>query len=507
MTNSSIDLLNQHNEQLRSHLTEMEDRKLLLDTEFKKITSSKHYIYWQKMNVAKRFIKRKLSPKQYISSSVKYRLKTLLRIMKARFVQRRLLMYRNDDGYHPQNKLDRKMVSDLVSVVIPTFNAGKEFETIIKKIVNQKHLSQIEIVVVDSGSSDDTVKIAKRYGAKIIRITPSSFSHSKTRNLGSKTANGRFLIFTVQDAHMLNQYTVCDAINFLQENTLAAVSVRQVPRADADIFSSWQSATFSNFLSPEHSNKVTRLNKLQFLRLSSAQKRAHCTLDDVFVLYEKQVFDSMGGYDETLSYGEDLEMGKRFVLEEKRIGYLFSNGVVHSHNRDASYFVQRFFVDTVFLSKVFNDSVRPYKFSQFTCQDLVGQLIALSKCLENMVVDGSLSVLGVEHQHASKLLSKNKFRFTAITTLQELGNSLGGYDENIALDNDLKIDLDSYLKDTLKGLNSAWLLSGCNPNELAELADKIFAIFCSVQLSNLFLSSSKPSVSTIQVYEYMTSKI
>ncbi len=87
-----------------------------------------------------------------------------------------------------------------VSVVIPTKNGGEDFRRALATIANQKGFRKVEIIVVDSGSTDKTVEVAEQFGAKIIKILPEEFSHSYARNLGASYASGEYLLFTVQDA-------------------------------------------------------------------------------------------------------------------------------------------------------------------------------------------------------------------------------------------------------------------------------------------------------------------
>ena len=75
-----------------------------------------------------------------------------------------------------------------ISIVIPTKNAGPEFRDTLVAI--RKQTLDSEIVVVDSGSSDNTLDLARQCGAQTISIPPQSFNHGETRNLGIRTGTG-----------------------------------------------------------------------------------------------------------------------------------------------------------------------------------------------------------------------------------------------------------------------------------------------------------------------------
>src|SRR6185295_4644573 len=57
-----------------------------------------------------------------------------------------------------------------------------------------------EILVIDSGSRDDSVAIARAAGAEVVSIDPARFGHGPTRNLGAERATGDVIAFLTQDA-------------------------------------------------------------------------------------------------------------------------------------------------------------------------------------------------------------------------------------------------------------------------------------------------------------------
>ena len=57
--------------------------------------------------------------------------------------------------------------------------------------------------MVDSGSSDGSVAIARAAGADLIEIAPEEFGHGRTRNLGAERTSGELICFLTQDAEPL----------------------------------------------------------------------------------------------------------------------------------------------------------------------------------------------------------------------------------------------------------------------------------------------------------------
>lgn len=89
----------------------------------------------------------------------------------------------------------------LVSVIVPVYNAGKYLPACLDSIINQ-HLQEIEIIVVDDGSTDDSGQIADRYAAKDsrIRVIHQENAHlSAARNAGMQVAKGEYIAFIDSD--------------------------------------------------------------------------------------------------------------------------------------------------------------------------------------------------------------------------------------------------------------------------------------------------------------------
>ena len=86
-------------------------------------------------------------------------------------------------------------MSELVTVAIPTLNAGPEFVRTLAAVRAQRLGGgcELELVVCDSGSDDGTVAMARSHGARVIEILRSEFSHGGTRNrmMSESTRNPR----------------------------------------------------------------------------------------------------------------------------------------------------------------------------------------------------------------------------------------------------------------------------------------------------------------------------
>ena len=85
----------------------------------------------------------------------------------------------------------------MLSIVIPTLNEEKYLPRLLDSIKNQDFYDY-EIIVSDAESSDKTIEIAKKYGAKTLVYTTTKHP-SAQRNEGAKIAKGELLLFLDAD--------------------------------------------------------------------------------------------------------------------------------------------------------------------------------------------------------------------------------------------------------------------------------------------------------------------
>ena len=90
----------------------------------------------------------------------------------------------------------------LVSIIVPMYNSEKYIVRCIDSLLEQSY-ENIEIIVVDDGSSDNSVEIIKKYNDNRINIYQKrNEGVSATRNLGIEKSNGDFLLFVDSDDYV-----------------------------------------------------------------------------------------------------------------------------------------------------------------------------------------------------------------------------------------------------------------------------------------------------------------
>lgn len=82
-----------------------------------------------------------------------------------------------------------------VSIVIRTYNEERHLGDVLAAIGTQRCETPWEVVLVDSGSTDSTVDIARRHGCRIVTIAKETFTFGRSLNVGCEAAQGDVLVF------------------------------------------------------------------------------------------------------------------------------------------------------------------------------------------------------------------------------------------------------------------------------------------------------------------------
>ena len=278
---------------------------------------------------------------------------------------------------HPELGQVSEVLDASISIVIPTFNAGLEFKWLLRKLNAQKGLKNLEIVVVDSGSTDQTVAWAHEAGCTVVEITQAEFTHSHSRNLGAASAASDYLLFMVQDAYPIGVYWAYGMLRFLMDHAdegLVAASCSEYPRSDSDIMYDSMIDTHYRFLGCHERDRIGDFKGDDHMAL-----RSRGQLSDVACLISRKMF---GEYGYQGDYAEDLDLGIRLIKDGHKVAMLASVKVVHSHNRPAFYYLKRSYVDVIFLVGMFKDFTFPPVES---VRGLMAGIVSLAKHVSDLL--------------------------------------------------------------------------------------------------------------------------
>lgn len=102
-------------------------------------------------------------------------------------------------------------LNDLVSIIVPIYNVEKYLETCIESIINQTY-KNLEIILVNDGSTDNSLTICKKYEKKddrIIIIDKQNGGLSDARNAGTLKSKGKYICYIDSDDYVEKDYIKC----------------------------------------------------------------------------------------------------------------------------------------------------------------------------------------------------------------------------------------------------------------------------------------------------------
>ncbi len=97
-----------------------------------------------------------------------------------------------------------KQTDPIVSIIIPAYNGQDTIARAIESALNQT-LKEVEVIVVDDGSTDGTQQVLKRYEGRIIHVRQANKGVSGARNTGIAHSHGRYLCFLDQDDTLMRR--------------------------------------------------------------------------------------------------------------------------------------------------------------------------------------------------------------------------------------------------------------------------------------------------------------
>lgn len=231
------------------------------------------------------------------------------------------------------------MTAPRFSVVIPTQNGIATLPALLDRLWAQRVLGSIEIVGVDSGSTDGTIGLLSSRGAGVLRVSRDAFNHGGTRNLAIARARGEFIVLVVQDAVPVgDRWLETLARPLTLDSSLAGTFARQQPHPHA-------SAIARHYLSQwAASSSVPRTTRLagglaEFDGWTPQERLQRCAFDNVSACIRRSVWERYPF--KATPIAEDLEWAKDVLLAGYGLAFVPEALVQHSHDRSVRYEYER----------------------------------------------------------------------------------------------------------------------------------------------------------------------
>ncbi len=233
-------------------------------------------------------------------------------------------------------RIEQPAVSGLVSAIIPTFNRAHIVGRAIESVLGQTY-RDIEVVVADDGSTDDTQAVVKRFGPRVTCVTQPNRGVSAARNLGMRHSRGEFIAFLDSDDRWLPWKIEAQVTALTRFATAGIVwtDMTAIDEQDKVLRDRHLRVMYMAYQSVDIARTLAQVATLGELTSSapSADARSPVLEGDLYsaillgnllhtstVLFRRACVESTGGFDESfVRTGEDYEFYVRLCSASRSI--------------------------------------------------------------------------------------------------------------------------------------------------------------------------------------------
>ena len=223
------------------------------------------------------------------------------------------------------------MSSPSISIVIRALNEAQHLPALFSGLLRQT-VQPDEVILVDSGSSDDSIAIARAHGARIVTIQSDKFSFGRALNIGCEAATGEILVFVSAHVYPFDELWLEKLVAPFDTPNTALVYGRQTGDASS------------------------KFSEIQLMRkwfpTDSVDDQQHPFCNNANCAVRKSWWEKHR-YDEALTGLEDLDWANRVMIEGGRISYRSDAMIVHKHDEDWGRTRNRYRREAIALRRIF----------------------------------------------------------------------------------------------------------------------------------------------------------
>lgn len=217
------------------------------------------------------------------------------------------------------------------SILILCKNEAANLGPCLDAVFGQRGVGEFEVIVVDSGSTDGTIEIARQYPIQLKQIPAEDFHHARTRNYAASLANGGYLVYLAGDARPTADDWLQRLLGHFDDPDVAAVYGRQVAKEGA---TRERRATF-NLLYPAKPVVKDRAKKREL-----GYRYYHFATVNAAI--RRSVWEA-GRFPDEVKVFEDIAIAKIILDRGLKIVYEPEAAVYHSHNHSLQDVIRRYF--------------------------------------------------------------------------------------------------------------------------------------------------------------------
>nr|WP_179453883.1 glycosyltransferase family 2 protein [Leifsonia soli] len=237
-----------------------------------------------------------------------------------------------------------------VTIAILTYNGEEYLARILEMIRRQDYPGSVEVLVIDSGSTDRTLSIVRSFPeVRLHEIPNSEFGHGRTRNLAAQLATGRFVAYLTHDAIPASESWLRELLApFELDEKIVGVMGKQIPRPGCFPLLKYEiKGVFAGF-GPDFGTSV--FYKDDFVR-DEGVMGAISFYSDVNSAARRDFLRDVVPYRD-VRYAEDQLFGRDLLEAGYRKAYAGRAAVEHSNDLTRAEYKRRVFDETVGLRQI-----------------------------------------------------------------------------------------------------------------------------------------------------------
>jgi glycosyltransferase involved in cell wall biosynthesis len=311
------------------------------------------------------------------------------------------------------------------SVVIPVRDGERYLEELLGALQLE---GPDEVLVIDSGSRDRSLAIARAAGVEVLSIEPQGFGHGRTRNLGAERTTGELICFLTQDATPRPGWLAAYKEAFALDDRVGAAYGPHLPRPDTSPMIARELAEFFATFSPDGRPQVQRAGSASFL-------------SNVNACYSRSCWEQVRFRE--IAYAEDQAFGADMLAAGWVKVYHPDAAVLHAHDYGWSEFMRRYFDEYRGLNSSLGHIERLGIRS--TARDVAGNVAADRRWMaDHDILDGDAlrwTARSAAHHGGRKLFASLGSRADRLPPPLRNALSLERHDESVSAPPALKVPL------------------------------------------------------------------
>ncbi|MBI5945485.1 MAG: glycosyltransferase family 2 protein [Chloroflexi bacterium] len=239
------------------------------------------------------------------------------------------------------------------SIIIRAYNEEKHLGRLLEGIRHQT-LKDVEVILVDSGSTDSTAAIAESFGARVVNIRPEEFTFGRSLNYGVKEATREFIV--IASAHVYPVYP--DWLETLLH-----------PFEDEQV-----ALTYGKQRGPESAKFSEQQIFHQWYPDASEWNQSTAFCNNANAAIRKSLWEK-NNYDETLTGLEDLAWAAWAKEQGYAIAYVAEAEIVHVHNETPRGVLNRYRREAMAFKRIHPEShFNLYDFARLTITNILSDI-------------------------------------------------------------------------------------------------------------------------------------